>query len=161
MKIKLTLWSVIGLLVCYGSLFGQSNTVSSGGTANGSAGSATYTVGQAFYLQVDGNPNYLIEGMQQPYEVSEHISVQQFDKIAVTLSAYPNPTKDILTLSRTMRDGVLSVSLFDVGGKEITRKSMSDSELEIAMAHLAKGTYYLNVSTAENQLIKSFKILKN
>ena len=161
MKIKLTLWSVIGLIVCYVSLFGQSNTVSSGGTANGSGGSATYTIGQAFYLQVDGNPNYLIEGMQQPYEVSEHISIEQFDKIAVTLSAYPNPTKDVLILSRTTKDGVLSVSLFDVGGKEITRMSMTDGEIEIAMSHLAKGTYYLNVNSSENQLIKSFKILKN
>lgn len=161
MKVKLTLWSIIGLLLCHANLFGQSNTVSAGGTANGPGGSATYTVGQTFYLQVDGNPNYLIEGMQQPYEVSEHIYVQQFDKIAVALSAYPNPTTDVLTLSRTIQDDVLIVSLFDVGGKEITRKDMNDSEMEIAMAHLAEGTYYLSVSTAKNKLIKSFKILKN
>lgn len=161
MKVKLTLSFVICLLLFTGNLLSQSNTVTAGGTANGSGGSATYTVGQTFYSRVDGNPNYLIEGMQQPYEISEQVSVEQFNKISLTLSAYPNPTSDILTLSRTLNEEVLTAVLFDASGKEISSHKMTETLIEIEMEALAKGTYYLNVTSPENQLIKSFKILKN
>lgn len=161
MKIRIIPLSVIGLLCC-ANLYGQNNAVTTGGTASGPGGSATYTIGQVFYSQVNGSSHYLIEGLQQPYEINIHISVKEYSHMLLDLFAYPNPTSDILTLSRNaVKGGVLKAALFDVSGKLISLQQMEGPSLNITMAELAKGTYFLRVSSLEDQLIKSFKILKN
>lgn len=51
------------------TLFGQSDIVTAGGTATGAGGSATYTVGQIAVQRATDGSKYIIEGVQQPYEI--------------------------------------------------------------------------------------------
>jgi hypothetical protein len=47
------------------------NTISSaGGNAKGSGGSASFTVGQIFYTKLSGTNGSVVQGIQQPYEIS-------------------------------------------------------------------------------------------
>jgi uncharacterized protein (TIGR02145 family) len=47
------------------------NTISAaGGNAKGSGGSASFTVGQIFYTKLSGTNGTVVQGIQQPYEIS-------------------------------------------------------------------------------------------
>ena len=54
-------------LICTFKLQAQSNTVSIGGEASGSGGSASFTSGEVFYEYKTNASNSINEGVQQPY----------------------------------------------------------------------------------------------
>ena len=87
------------LLFCSSfNLYAQNNTVASGGQANGSGGTSSYSVGQINYSSYTGSSGSVTQGVQQPYEISVVTSIKN---IAIDLKAqiYPNPTTDKLILS--------------------------------------------------------------
>ncbi len=51
-------------------LQGQSTIPTTGSTASGSGGTATYTVGQITYKTFSGTNGTVAQGVQQPYEIS-------------------------------------------------------------------------------------------
>jgi hypothetical protein len=51
-------------------LMAQENVNASGSNASGSGGSASYSVGQVFYQIHSGSNGSVVEGVQQPYEIS-------------------------------------------------------------------------------------------
>lgn len=57
----------------------QSNAVTSGNTATGTAGSATYTVGQVAYKSFSGTNGSATQGVQHPFEIST-LNVDDFPK---------------------------------------------------------------------------------
>ena len=137
MKIRIITLSIA--LGSFGIVYGQNNTVTTGGTASGSGGLATYTIGQSFYLETGKPSNYMIEGMQQPYEINVHISVEEYNYIFLSLSAYPNPTSDILTISRSSSDGgVLNAGLFDVSGRLVLLENMAGISHNLSMNNLLR-----------------------
>lgn len=86
------------------------------------------------------------------YPLSDHWSTISFttqfpggvDKIgnADVMSVYPNPVKDLLTISlKGKRDGNANISITDVTGKEMRAAEMTSDKLEINMSGLAAGTY--------------------
>jgi hypothetical protein len=48
----------------------QNTIPAAGGNAKGSGGSASFTVGQIFYTKLSGTNGTVIQGIQQPYEIS-------------------------------------------------------------------------------------------
>ena len=57
----------------------QSKAVTSGNTATGTAGSATYTVGQVAYKSFSGTNGSATQGVQHPFEIST-LNVDDFPK---------------------------------------------------------------------------------
>ena len=102
------------------SMFAQSAVVTAGGTANGSGGSATYTVGQIADQRVEGSGKYIIEGVQQPYEI-QTVGIDNYPNITLNAVVYPNPTIDKVVLSISNFDipsSGLTMQLFDFNGKQ-------------------------------------------
>ncbi|MCF8297889.1 MAG: hypothetical protein K9J13_10125 [Saprospiraceae bacterium] len=69
-----------------------------GGNATGSGGSVSYTIGQIVYSTNSGTTGSVAEGVQQPYEISEATAIEEAKDISLNCTAFPNPTKDFLTL---------------------------------------------------------------
>lgn len=96
-KIKsqaLILWIV--LLLATNLAKAQESTNSSGGDATGSGGSVAFSVGQVGYTTTTNTAGILAQGVQQPFE----ISIVGLNEAAtnISLTAFPNPTADNLTL---------------------------------------------------------------
>ncbi len=138
----------------------QQATTASGGDANGSGGSAAYSVGQIVYTTNTGTTGSVAQGVQQPYEIYVELGIEN-SSIALELSAYPNPTIHSLTLNvgNTFSEN-LHFELCDLNGKIIERRKINSSTETINMESLATATYFLKVSNAKNH-IKIFKIIKN
>lgn len=143
----------------FNSSSAQNNTVSGGGQATGTGGSVNFTIGQIAYSTLTGSNGSLIQGVQQPFEISIVTSVSD---MAIDLKAqvYPNPTANQLILSIGNQElKNLHYVLVDVQGKILTNNRINHSATTINVSRLCNGTYFLRV-LSDNKQIKTFQIVK-
>jgi hypothetical protein len=157
-KHKKTITSIAFLLLGLGGLHAQESPTATGGEATGAGGTASYSVGQVVYTTNTGTNGSVTQGVQQPYEISTTVGLQE-TTIDLELSVYPNPTTNYLTL-KTEDNANLSYQLYDLQGKIIESKKVTANSTTIVMEGLSKATYFLKV-TNNKQGIKTFKIIKN
>ena len=67
-KVKLSIIITIGF--CLTTLHAQEAIFTTGGEASGNGGSASFSVGQVAYQTYSGTSGSLVEGVQQPYEIT-------------------------------------------------------------------------------------------
>jgi hypothetical protein len=138
----------------------QKNTVAAGGTATGSGGSATYSIGQIDYENLSGTNGNVSQGVQQAYEIYS-VSINELSA-AFDVQLFPNPTNDYINLSIGAFElhKKWNYTLTDAQGKLIYRENISESIVQINMLPLAPAAYFLNINT-ENSQIQTFKIIRN
>lgn len=73
------------------------------------------------------------------------------------ISLYPNPVHNELHIDMAM-SSELTVTIFDVSGKLILKKSIQDQKNTIHLKDISKGFYLVNITSAEKT--KTFKIVK-
>jgi hypothetical protein len=78
-----------------------------------------------------------------------------------SISAYPNPTTENLTLKvKDFELSTLYFQLFDMQGKLLETKKLVGNETNIETSNLAPAIYFLKVKDGDKEL-KMFKIIKN
>lgn len=135
--------------------------MTAGGNASGSGGSASYSIGQVVYTVNTGSNGTVLQGVQQPFEISVVSSSVKEISLKPFLSVYPIPASTFMKLKVDDYDiNKLKFNLIDMNGKILsTTKPVSYISL-IPVAHLAKGIYFVNVLEGP-KCIKTFKIIKN
>lgn len=136
----------------------QSNTVSAGGTASGSGGSATYTIGQIDYSNASGSNGSINEGVQQPYEFFRDLGIAEGHQLE--LSVYPNPATDIIVLELGESQDDLTYLLYDTNGKLIERHPIKSTQTQIDLSELSAGEYHLRIEERSIE-IENIKIIKH
>ena len=154
-------YTFILLLICGSfNLSAQNNNVSSGGQASSSAGSVSYSVGQIAYSSLSGTNGSLIQGVQQPYEISIITSINDLTT-DIKAQVYPNPTTDQLILSVGTEDYKnLRFVLVDLQGKVLKTDRIINPTSTLDVSKFSNGTYFLRV-LSKNKQIKTFQIVKN
>ena len=138
----------------------QQGFTAAGGGASGSGGNAAYSVGQIVYTTNTGAGGSVAQGVQQPYEISIVLGLEDH-QISLNMKVYPNPTSDFLILNvGNFELSTLNFELFDVSGKLLESKKITSSTETISMENLPSSTYFLKV-TSNNEEVKTFKIIKN
>ncbi|MFH0866528.1 MAG: T9SS type A sorting domain-containing protein [Bacteroidota bacterium] len=142
------------------SSFAQSGTVSAGGTATGTGGSVTYTIGETNYINTTGFGGTITQGLQQPFEIYLPDGIEE-NSLQTEIGLYPNPTNEYVILSVTDADAIdLRYQLYDVLGSLLLDKEIVGTETSIYMENYATATYFLKVLNSKNES-KEFKIIKN
>jgi hypothetical protein len=163
-KLKLKSLGVAALLTFILSLStvtAQESVNATGGDASGSGGSVSYSVGQIAHQTHTGTNGSVVEGVQHPYEISVVTIIEKAKGINLSVTAYPNPTSDYLTLRVNEFDiSNLSYQLYDINGKLLKAKKISGNQKNIVMSNLVPATYFVKVIKG-NKEVKSFKIIKN
>jgi len=137
----------------------QESANASGGEASGSGGTVSYSIGEIAYVTNSGSNGSVAQGVQQPFEISVVLGLEEAEGISLNLSAYPNPATDRLTLKADHYDS-LSFQLFDLNGRLLLNKKINSNETNITMLDYQFGVYLLKVFRY-NKEIKTFKILKH
>ena len=118
-----------------------------------------YSVGQIVYTTSTGTSGSVAQGVEQAYEIYT-VGVQE-TALNISLSIFPNPTSDYLTLKvEDYNNEALSYSLLDEQGKLVLNEQITNQDTQVAMSTLARGAYFINV-LQENKKIQTFKIIKN
>ena len=138
----------------------QESTNASGGDATGSGGSVAYSIGQAVYTTNTGTTGSVAQGVQQVYEI---ITVgTRNTETEISLTAYPNPTADELTLRiNDYSNERLSYQLYDMQGKLLQSTQVTEQQTQIDMRGLPNATFLLSIVNDADQKIQSFRIVKN
>ncbi len=151
----------IALVLSLSTLKAQEGTHTSGGEASGSGGSVSYSVGQVVYTTNTGTNGSVAQGVQQPYEISVITALEEAQNINLTVSAYPNPTTDYLTLEvKEFELSDLHFQLYDMTGKLLQSEKINGNQTRISMSNLASATYFVRI-VQRNKEVKTFKIIKN
>jgi len=141
-------------------LQGQQAVVTTGGTATGAGGSATYTVGQVAYQTYTGSSGSVAQGVQQPWEISTPVAIENTEDISLLMNVYPNPTSGAFKLIvGTLENRNLRFMLFDINGVLVQDQKIDREETEIFLQDLSSSMYFLKIMN-NNQEIKVFKIVK-
>ena len=158
-RLKLSALLFLGLGLT--GLQAQECVNATGGNASGSGGSASYSVGQVVYTTHTGTSGSVAEGVQQPYEISVVTAIEEAKGINLSVSAYPNPTTDYLTLEVKEFDlSNLSFQLYDMNGKLLLNEKITGNQTSIVMSNLVPATYFVKVIQGSKE-VKTFKIIKN
>jgi len=79
----------------------------------------------------------------------------------VEMKIYPNPTTENITLQisnmETLQKGILQ--LYTLNGQLLQTRLLSEAEVIVSLAGLAKGTYILKVQI--NEITEDWKVIKN
>ena len=138
----------------------QESSNTSGGNAAGSGGSVSYSVGQVVYTANAGSSGSVAQGVQHAYEISV-VGVND-SQSNISLSAYPNPTADVLTLQiSNYNNQKLMYQLYDLNGKLLSSEQIIAQQTLINTSTLPVSTYFIDVFNQENKKVQSFKIIKN
>lgn len=141
-------------------LQGQQAVVATGGTATGSGGSVTYTVGQVAYQTFTGTGGSVMQGVQQPWEVSSPVAIENTEDISLLMNVYPNPTSGTFKLVvGTLENRDLRFRLYDMNGVLIQDHKIDSEETEIYLQDLSSSIYFLKIMDT-NREIKVFKMIK-
>jgi hypothetical protein len=139
---------------------GQETIAATGQTASGSGGTATYTAGQLFFNVIKGTTGSLIQGVQQPYEVSVITSVENTEDITLECTVYPNPTSRIIRLVfKSLEDDNMMFRLYDMNGILLQDKKIEDKETDVPMDNLSPSVYFLKIIKNKAE-VRVFKIIK-
>ena len=160
---KLKIGAILLLGLGLTGLQAQESVNATGGNASGSGGSASYSVGQATCQTHTGTSGSVAEGVQQPYEISVVTGIEEAIGINLSVSAYPNPTTDYLTLevdaSTTLSILSMSYQLYDMNGKLLQSEIITGNQTRIVMNNLVTATYFVKV-IHEKKEVKTFKVIK-
>ena len=155
---KKTLVSLMSF-ICALTVFGQQSVNTSGGNVANSNGSVSYSIGQVAYASVSNSNGTVSQGVQQAYQISTLILEE--NAFNFSLSAYPNPTTDNLTLRvGNYRQESLMYRVLDTEGKLVSEAKLQGQETVIEMHQLPTATYFVEVHN-EGKKVQTFKIIKN
>jgi len=138
----------------------QESANASGGDATGSGGTVAYSVGQVVYNTNTDASGTVSQGVQQAYEIFT-VGIQETE-LNISLSVFPNPTADNLTLQiGNYNNEQFSYQLFDMQGKLLNNGLVNTQQTQINTSTLPPATYFINLVNQENEPVQSFKIIKN
>ncbi|MFW5757849.1 MAG: T9SS type A sorting domain-containing protein [Bacteroidota bacterium] len=139
----------------------QETVNATGGDASGSGGSVSYSVGQVAFQTHTATNGSVAEGVQQPYEISVVTAIEEAKGINLSVSAYPNPTADYLTLEvKEIELTNLHFQLYDMNGKLLQSEEITGNQTSIAMGNLIPANYLVKIIQG-NKEVKTFRIIKN
>lgn len=150
-----TLFLILISIVSYGQ-----ETAAAGGEAIGVDGFSSYSIGQILYSTHTGSNEFIIQGVQQPYEISEITGIQDEIGVQSEINLFPNPTENDLSLSIIDSDiSFFQYFMYDMNGKLLHSNSVSKNTVPIVMNNLSKGGYIIRIMKNSKE-VKTFKVLK-
>lgn len=165
----------IGMCCMLNQSYAQDAISAAGGNANGSGGSASYTIGQTVYTASSSATGSVSQGVQQAYTItenpvpgtpatnnpnSENPIANGIAESSIQCAVYPNPVADQLVVSLEDEFSDVSLLLFTADGRVVSEQSTVSQTAQIDMSQLAQGTYVLHILQG-GTLAKMFTVVKN
>ena len=155
-------------LLCTGGLFftcfAQSISTEVIGTAgeyylNSGGFNLHWTVGEIAISNFDQQHMILAEGFHQTYLDIYITDVWKTPENEINIAVFPNPAQNWITIDTDYSDE-LQFKIINISGQQVITAQTKAGKTQVDIQNLPAGMYLLNISK-ENQLLKSFKILKS
>lgn len=140
-------------------LLAQQATLSGGGDISTSSGSVSFSIGQLSYSNLTGKDHYILEGVQQPYELFV-TSVEESGDPGIEIIVFPNPTQGTLRIRTASPSDKWTFRLTNIQGQLIQKGSIDQPQHALSIHSLPSSTYLLELWNG-NAHKKTFKIIKS
>lgn len=156
--IRIVLITLLLITINQALCYSQESFVSSGASIKTASGSVSFSIGQVFHNIIYGHTHTSSHGLQQPYEISTVVSVE--NDFILEISLFPNPTLDQLTL-RIENEflGNAEYEIFDMLGNSLDCSKIFQSDTNITFDKYPANVYLLKIKI-DNKKSKVFKIVK-
>jgi hypothetical protein len=74
-----------------------------------------------------------------------------------SLSVYPNPSSDIITIAHPQAGTTAVISLLSVDGRVIQRINVTGSVTSVPVSHLAAGSYFIQYESKDEKIFQKFE----
>jgi len=118
-------------------------------------GNNAYMV-RAVLLEETPSGSYYNQSLGISGEIKLNTGISKIEN-SIEMSVYPNPAKDILYIQTTNNTNNFSLSIVDLQGKEIIRKSIKGTLNTIDLQGFSKGVYMLQLYN--NDILKTVKFV--
>lgn len=140
-------------------------SVNSGGTKMTQAnGSLNFTVGELVVLNLTDSDGNTLGGGFTAGATLTTASIQETDATVLDVNVFPNPTSELVNIriNHSSMDQVI-VTITDLQGKEVYNGLYAgiSNIIGINTATYAPGTYLLSLKNNNNQVLGTYKIIKN
>lgn len=154
MKIKFT---ILLLLLCTLTVSSQEVIASQGNSYSNSSVSIDFTIGEVVIATLNNTGNTLTQGFHQT-----NLTVLAIDDFDINYQArvFPNPTQDLLQVEIQNFEG-LNFKMYDIQGRQLSQQKIYSINTSINTTPYAKGLYLLVILNENNQLLKTYRIIKN
>lgn len=148
------------LAIVLGTLSVQAQEIiaTSGADASSQDGIVNYSIGQLLYTDTGDLNHSVWAGVQQPFEVSEVLSVKE-ENVDQTLQVYPNPVTDAVFVDRGEHKEELSYILYDSVGRVLDRGVLTGKTTKLDLQDLPAGVYFLLFKNNSHN-VKVSKLIK-
>lgn len=139
----------------------QQVTNTSGGTASGDNGTASYSVGDMMHISASNtDENKVLASIQYTYSVEVIEEPTAINETTLSADVVPNPTSGLLNvLLDNSPETDLTILVFSLTGDEILSQNISTQTSSLDMSNTPPGVYIMKLMS-KNTLVKSFKIIK-
>lgn len=149
---------ILILVTCCQGLSAQEVVATAGSALSNTNVTIFFPIGEGVENTLSKDDKTITRGIQQTKIMAS--MVPGLIDLKFSISVYPNPASDVLTLKMTKEDvSGLQYFLFDVNGKLLSQKDLVSNETKIQINQLANGLYILKVQRGRGEL-KTFKIIK-
>lgn len=156
---KTFIYSLILFTFSSSCLKAQSVILATGMDASVGNGSVSYSIGQTAYFY-KGAGNQVLEGVQQPYEITTLSTREKVTSDLKDILLYPNPFKDYLYLDFTTNNFKgAEYQLFDAQGKLIRKDVILQPKSELNFSDIPSAMYIIKINQ-HGENLKTFKIIK-
>lgn len=162
MSIKMRAIMPAILILAFKSIQAQESLNTSGSSVKNENGSLSYSVGQAFFENIEFSEGSLSHGVQQSYIIEQQAGVQlPNDNINLQAKVYPNPTTDMLQLSFKKWDKKMKrAQLISSNGELLSVFFIENPNTIVGMRKYKSGIYFLKLSDMDNNELTTFRIIK-
>ena len=129
-----------------------------GNSSWNSACSIDYTIGEVVIAYGSDSTTHLTQGFHQP--VFEITSIETID-ITFDVTIYPNPAVDQVNIIFKEINQGDKFQLYDATGKLLLNTNVSGYQMSIPFYGYSTGVYFLTFLSANNSLLKTYKIQKS
>lgn len=137
----------------------QQSINAGGNTISGAGGSVSYSIGQATYTSNIDSTGSVSQGVQQTYDITK-VGLKE-TTLNISLTAFPNPTLDRLTLKvLEFNHKKLNYRFCDLQGKLLFSGNITTAETLLNTSGIAPATYCVYITDEQNNSIQTFKIIK-
>jgi hypothetical protein len=88
------------------------------------------------------------------YNTSIVLANEKYEIAKATISVFPNPTKDVLTIQNTSNNTIDKVIVTDISGKIILQQNQNTNQVDVQ--NLAKGMYILQAFSGKEKFTSKF-----
>lgn len=122
----------------------------------------SWTIGEPVVKTVSDNTYILTQGFHQPWGPQETIGERPLMDPHLTINVYPNPVRELLTVSLENNQSTLLFDLYDISGRLIAHQESAPNQelVTFPIRWLSAGSYLLKITTKNYGIHTTYRLQK-